>query len=425
MRVISNSDELAACIKQYDKFYVYGTGVVVRTVVRYLISPEVGLIPENIIRSNGKPPKGVRELKNAKISRTAKEIKGIKVIKLNKFKRRKDSYLMVVAARTESLESIELKMQEIGVSDYVAIDEQLYLEWSWAENVPMSFLSPGFAKCATSALNTALKKNKKIFLSKQKETNYMHWRCVYDDSPERFKRMYYPKWKEGQILGNFEPSYHIKSKQIYECFGPNLKLIFMMRNPASATYSFYKMMARRSKFKSFIKYYFKYRHFCPKMFDAYLKDFIYTGFEARFQYDYYISKFLEFWPKENMKFIFFEDLIKDPERIMTEVQEFIGVEPVAISKLPSANVGTAVSKNFISAVLNWFCYRLELKVKSIPSKKTKKKFLNFRTWLYKHTMVENNDKLDEDLKATLTEFYMDSIKRLEKITGRDLNGVWY
>lgn len=412
MEIINSREELLAKAKQYQNVIILGTENIAKTLVRFLIQPENNITPCAIAYSKKAPD--------------AKTIKGIKISSLKKLsKKYKDNALVLVALREDTFDNSEKVLKKNGFKNFAAMSYDLFLSLSWAENVPMGFMCAGFTKCATTALNIALKKNKKIFLSKQKETNYIHWRHRYDDSPERFKTMYYPKWKKGQILGNVEPTYHRKSRQIYECFGPDLKLIFMMRNPVNATYSYFKMMMRRSQFRKQIGYYFKYKKFDVRMFDDYIRDYIVSGVDTRFKYDEHIEKYLELWPKENIKFIFFEDIIKDTEKIMNEVQEFIGVEPVAISELPSENVGSTVSKNFIGALLNGIMFKLRLKVMSIPSKKVKKWYKDTNAKLWKHTQVENNEKMTEDSRAELTEFYMDSIKNVEKITGRNLEGVWY
>jgi len=411
MQIINSREELLAKAREYNNVLVFGAGNIGRTLVRFLIKPENNIVPCGIVRFN----------KNIK----AKKIKDIKVAKLQSYRKYRESALVIVAVVDELKEKAENRLQRQGFENYVAITYDLYLSMSWEENVKMDFMCPSFAKCATTTLNQALKKNKKIFLSKQKETNYMHWRHRFDDSPERFKTMYYSDFKEGQIVGNFEPSYARKSLSVYECFGPDMKLIFMMRNPASATYSYFKMMMRRTQFKKQLKYYLKFNRFDVSLFDNYMEDYVVTGKENRFSYDEIINDYLKYWPKENVHFVIFEELLQDTERVLNEVQEFIGVEPVKITKLPSANVGTRVSKNFVCFLLNSISFIIGLRVKGIPSKKVKKWYNDFNAKLNKITLVENNEKMTEEQRKKTIAFYMDSIKNVEKLTGRSLEGIWY
>lgn len=411
MQIINSREELVAKAKEYDNVLVYGAGNIGKTLIRFLIKPENNIIPCGIVRMNK--------------AKTAKKIKGIKVSNLRGYKKYKKSVLVIIANMQDLHEKMEKRLIRQGFEKYVAISYDLFLSMSWEENVKLDFMCPSFAKCATTTLNQVLKKNKKIFLSKQKETNYMHWRHRFDDSPERFRMMYYSNFKEGQIVGNFEPSYSRKSTSVYECFGPDMKLIFMMRNPANATYSYFKMMMRRTQFKKQLKYYLKFNRFDVSLFDKYMEDYVITGKEHRFSYDTVINEYLKYWPKENVHFVIFEEMLQDTERVLDEVQRFIGVKPVKITKLPSANVGTMVSKNFICFLLNSISFIVGLRVKGIPSKKIKKRYNDFNAKLNKMTLVENNEKMTEEQREKTIAFYMDSIKNVEKLIGRSLEGIWY
>lgn len=54
----------------------------------------------------------------------------------------------------------------------------------------------------------------------------MHWRNKYDDAPERFRHKYFPEQNPDKLYGDIEPSYHGSARNVYECFGPEVKLLF-------------------------------------------------------------------------------------------------------------------------------------------------------------------------------------------------------
>ena len=82
-------------------------------------------------------------------------------------------------------------------------------------------------------------------------------------------------------------------------------------------------------------------------------------------------------------------------------------------------------KNFVCFLLNSISFIIGLRVKGIPSKKVKKWYNDFNAKLNKITLVENNEKMTEEQRKKTIAFYMDSIKNVEKLTGRSLEGIWY
>lgn len=201
--------------------------------------------------------------------------------------------------------------------------------------------------------------------------------------------------------------------------------IFMMRNPADATYSYFKMLMRRTKVRKQVEYYRKFKKFDVRMFDLYIQDYILSGKEKRYCYADCIEEYLKYFDKENIKFVFFEEIIKNPTEIMDEIQDFIGVERKKYDKLPYANSGKMVAKNYWAARLNhsFFTWRMNMKGNTSP-------FLNnlcnkLQKKIQEKTMVENNEKMTEESRVVLNEYYKDNIERLEKICGRSLEGLWY
>lgn len=47
-----------------------------------------------------------------------------------------------------------------------------------------------------------------------------------------------------------------------------------------------------------------------------------------------------------------EELIQKPNRIMKEIQKFIGLDIRSYNKLPHSNTGNRVSRNYLSARIN-------------------------------------------------------------------------
>ena len=325
----------------------------------------------------------------------------------------------------EQTESAKKILERSGCKNIVSIDYGLLAELGTKEHISLDFICVGFVKCGTSSLHRALKKRKKIFLPKKKETLYMHWRLKAEDAPERFNTIYFSDVKEGQTTGNIEPSYHNNADGIYECFGKDTKILFVVRNPADAAYSYFKMLMRKTLDKRQVNYYRRYFRYHVKMFDDYIQDYLVTEDNDRFKYIKYIRKYEEYFGKDCIKVIFFEELIQNTEQVMKEVQKFIGVKLKKIDSLPHSNEGKMVSRNYICAWINRLIYYKDIELRSNYSQKKKARHEKRKAFLHKYTLIENEEKMDPSSRIFLDEFYKDSIHELEAYCEKSLQGLWY
>lgn len=408
---ISTQDELLHAVEKSSKIIIYGKSSLVRILLR-------------LLENEGKKSlvHGVRYTD----SRKKGEVLEIPVRSLDAMAEcntQADVFLVVSSEEKEA--SALKKLNEKGFSKIHCIDYDLMAKIGSTEHVHLDFICVGYVKCGTTSLQATLMKNSNIYLPKKKETLYMGWRKRYDDAPKRFNQIYYSGIKEGKIVGNIEPSYHGNAEGIYECFGKDTKIIFMVRNPMDATYSYFKMLMRKTEELKQINYYKKYHKFDLRMFDDYISDYILSGEDTRFCYMNWINRYLRFYEKDQIKVVFFEDVIKEPEKTLNEIQEFVGAKAKAFPKLPHSNEGKAVSKNYISARINRWLYRKDRELRAVHCVEDKKKHNKRKAKLQKYTLKENHDKMLPSSRETLEGYYMDSIHELEQFCGRNLKGMWY
>lgn len=410
--IICDRQKLLDLADHHVHIIIYGSNNIGQTIYRFL-------------KKNG------RDKKVIGFSGNKLKTKGVSLFSLpsktmDAYKEYKETALVLCCIHPKYQESAKAALEQSEFSNIADIDYELYCQLAREENVPLDFLCVGFTKCGTSSLQAALVKHPEIYLPKKKETNYIHWRRKYDDSPERHREKYYADTEGKRLLGDIEPTYHNCSTGVSECYGKDVKLIFMMRNPVDATYSYFKMRMRRTTYKKQVNYYKKYKKFDVNMFDLYINDYILSEEDKRFCYADYIEEYMKYYKPENIKFIFLEDVIKEPKKTMNEIQDFIGVKKRKTYKsLPHSNSGKEVSRNYISALINYYEFRYKLKLKGNTSSFQVKMQEKLHEKIKKWTLVENNEKITEHSRAVLTEYYKDSIQRLEKICGRSLEGIWY
>lgn len=409
---ISREEDLQAKLQSQDQIVLYGELSLVRIVLRYMQKNNLSYKVIGVSLSSSK--------------KMLFQVSGYKLRSIRNLSHQSQEALVLILENSEEkAASSQSLLEGMKWSNHAVIDYDLLAELGAKEHVHMGFICVGFVKCGTSSLHMALKKHKGVILPKKKETLYLHWRNRFDDAPERFNSIYFGDIPQGKVIGSVEPSYHAKMNGVYECCGPETKIIFMVRNPMSATYSYFKMLLRKSTDFRHVNYYLKYFHFDVRMFDRYIKDYILSGKETRFCYIDWIREYLKYFKRENIKIVVFEELIRDPKNIMNEIQDFIGVERQKYESLPHTNEGKSVSKNYLSALVNSGVYWSDIVLRPVKSHKIRKNHEDRKKKILEHTLIESEEKMLDSSRETLQKYYEKSIHELEEFCGKSFEGLWY
>lgn len=123
--------------------------------------------------------------------------------------------------------------------------------------------------------------------------------------------------------------------------------------------------------------------------------------------------------------LFFEEIVKKPEKIIKKVQKFIGVKPIKDLQFPYAQKENKVSKNYFSAIINGKLYGKSLCYQESGSDRQKRKFEKIRNFIWKYTLINNDETISISDKKILTDYFWNSIQEVEEITGKSLKGIWY
>ena len=112
-----------------------------------------------------------------------------------------------------------------------------------------NFVCVGAQKSATTTLHTILTQHPNIYLPKVKETKFFLNYGSYEKGIRFYSQEYFGDWAGQKAVGEFCPEYmyfEYVAKRLYEYFGPELKIISTLRNPADRAYSHYLMSKRRT-----------------------------------------------------------------------------------------------------------------------------------------------------------------------------------
>ncbi|MCI8392276.1 MAG: hypothetical protein HFI35_16770 [Roseburia sp.] len=337
-----------------------------------------------------------------------------------------DALYLIAAAnegvRKEIREQLERHVAPSQLADLFS-DDLIQSRISQYGKVTLDFLCCGFAKCGTTSLHVALRQNPNVFLPDVKETMFAD--NIWLPSAHRNLRLSYPpKLTAGKITGGIEPAYLRSAKTVHDYFGEHLRLLFCVRNPVKAAYSLFRMQMRDGFHDRIFYYLQKYKNISPEVFDEWVR--LETEKDT-FCYMDYIREYLNYYPKDQVRIVVFEDMIKRPDAVMQEIQEYIGLDRQHRSRydaLPHINEGDRIPKNLACAYINRSIMGLmreteESDVELFASMQS----VRDQIWLI--TNEEYSEPMREETKEELTRFYMDSIRELEDFLERSLKGTWY
>lgn len=309
-----------------------------------------------------------------------------------------------------------------------------------------TFMCVGFSKCGTTTLYELFKQHPDIYLSNIKEPWYYSKYSLYQKGFDWYIKRYYKNADASKIVGEINPDLTSKqvAQKLYKDFGSNLKLIFIMRNPVERLFSNYKMNLKHGfnfeKIDKHLKYNYEtgFTHFIKENLkrdsngklilkhNNQIYKFV-TG-----QYGAAIQEYLKYFPIENMKFIIFEEFIKDEKKITQELLQFIGVNnKVTINYNICANEGKRVPCSIQSikacqwVIENfWMWY---LKDCPITNYYTDYCISKFREFLYYIFTKKSYDISSMNLKCRklLQEYYWEDINILSSVIHKDMHSIWF
>jgi len=205
----------------------------------------------------------------------------------------------------------------------------------------VSFIIVGAQKSGTTALWSFLGKHPDIELSLKKETNFFsderNWKngADYGAYRRQFKLL-----TGSKILGEASPSYmprHEKVASRIFGYNPEIKLIFILKNPSERAYSQYKMHLKSQKdmnypFEQCLEI-AKYPDSTNEMHG--IDRELLTDFKNYLDYGRYskqIKTFLSLFERKQMLFLRTEELELEHANTLNKVFAFLGVNPVTVEQ---------------------------------------------------------------------------------------------
>jgi len=223
----------------------------------------------------------------------------------------------------------------------------------------------------------------------------------------------------GEATTGYFASGHLTVKRIFETI-PNVKLIFILRNPIDRLISEYWFYVKAG-FITHKPYQLEALISGEnKMLDVWDKD--YTFFERlldRGFYDKHLNTFYDVFPSDQIKVVFFEDFVKDTEKTLTEIFNYIGIVKSNDQEFNKYNEAEYPSKLY-------FIYsRVWAPIKPyFPNA-----LLNYLFYVKKHFrklfFEKDKPELKYQLRKKLVNIYIPTIDKIGEMFNRELESWKY
>jgi hypothetical protein len=299
-----------------------------------------------------------------------------------------------------------------------------------------NFFMVGAPKCGTTAIYAYLKQHPDVFMPYFKEPNYF-CRDMHKESDRHYgskkyfsirtEKQYmelYKDWDGQKMIGDATPD-HLYSKEaakhIYE-FNPKAKILIFVRDPVDFIYSFHSQALFFSgewekdfrKALGLEEQRKKGKKIPPGVsFPSFL------FYSERVKFSEQIKRYLDIFPKKNIKIVLFDDFKKDNRKVYKDIVRFLGIDDEFEPEYKILNP-SKVPRSMAINYLFTFLSNLSIK-RLIP---TKIKYYISRMVKISNTKKSRRRPMDPRLKEELIKKFTPEVKALSKIVGRDLMKLW-
>lgn len=267
-----------------------------------------------------------------------------------------------------------------------------------------NFIVVGAMKAGTTSYSAMLYNHPDIYMP----ANEVHFFDV-DSRYQRGLAEYetdFTGWDGETAIGEKTPTYSYREDvpgRIAEHL-PDVKLIWLFREPVARAYSHYRFfISRGSERLTFDRAIQRERRGATPHYTM--------NYIDRSLYAVQVERFLKYFPREQMRFFLFERLLNDPWEVMRESCEFLGVDT-------SYDFGTEIPRENVTALprsvfLQWFGRQT---VKPVSSRL-------WRIWREMNRHRGKYPSLPDGLKAELAAYFAPHNQRLSELTGLDVS-IW-
>lgn len=287
--------------------------------------------------------------------------------------------------------------------------------------VKPNFLIIGAQKAGSTTLTKYLMQHPDIFISNPKEPVFFANDTLYNKGLEFYQKFFVERKNESRI-GDASTAYsqYVDLKKVISRihdFDPNMKIIYILRNPIERAHSAYWHNVRDMVEKLSVEQALEIEE--SRTNNTFRIDPF--SYKRRGLYYFIINSYLKFFPRKNFHVLLLEDLETFPETTCNNIFKFLKIKEFNVTPIPKENFSVLPKNKIIYKLINH------------PNKATRFMFNLFGNRFKKKLRVKldtlNRKNLEEftyPLMNVQTENYLikyfekDTLE-LEKFLGRKLS----
>lgn len=269
-----------------------------------------------------------------------------------------------------------------------------------------NFIIIGAQKSGTTWLYEVLKTHPKIKMAYDRKE--VHFFDRYFDRGIKWYQERFP-YDESFLIGEATPKY-IYDKDVPERIYNNLpevKLVLILRNPVERAYSQYKYLVQEDNYQ--------------EDFGRAIKE--YPDILERGLYFEQIDRYLNFFEREQLKILIFEEMINKKDEKLNEISDFLNLNvnfdeniiygKANVSKIPKYKFFYSFGKYVVKKLYD---YDLIFIINYL-------KRIGFKRLFFDENKNEFPD-MSMDIRKQLSEYYKKDITKLEGLLDENLNKIW-
>lgn len=289
-----------------------------------------------------------------------------------------------------------------------------------------NFLIIGAQKSATTWLASCLGEHPDVFMYLGQANKEVHFFSFRFDQGVDWYQTHFENWSGQTVIGEATPGYishPLAPRRIRETLG-EVKLLASLRHPVERAYSAFWHMLRRGRLPLDTDFYTFFRE--SDQFQI----------RSRGRYAAQLSRYLEYFPGENLLVLLYEELFKDSRQTLSHCFEFLEVdsrfEPAVLTTPVNRgrqDIGAFNNQAWLLRGTVWLAARRVMNMGLFPQKLRQPLIRTARS-LFQKLAIEwgprqkQFERLDDNIRQELLAYYMPDIRQLEDLLDRDLS-IWY
>jgi len=266
------------------------------------------------------------------------------------------------------------------------------------------FIICGAIKGGTTTLSAYLRQHPEVFMIPRE----VHFFSIKYSFGLKWYESRFQGYTNQKIFGEKSPEYMLSkaiSKRIFNNL-PNIKLIFILRNPVERAYSHYWMAISdgRIKIPSF-------RNFLLNKENFYLKCGLYAQ---------QLKPFLDQFPRDNILILLSEEFRYNTKEVLKRVLKFIGVTNIPFQYKKRNIRGGARRSYYISILVRY----IDKTRDKIPIRFIYKILSKLMVNINRFNKKKRYPPMKDFIRKRLEEFYRESNKELKELIDLDIDKWW-